>query len=1023
MKKMFYPSLVLALLTLFAGQLYGQSVTLTLTQAPCNANGILTANFSGLTPPLTVDWGNGTAIHTGVTGSSDILTGYTGSRMAVLVTDVNNQSAYTVFTGAPPFTFNVTTTGAVCPAPGTATVTISGGTSPFTYQWTTIPGNTLAGTSNPASLAAGNYDVMITDANGCVYGTKYVLDSQGKTVNIPNSSSVNFTFNTTPAGCTNGTATATGFTGGVSPYSVLWSNGAVSNTISGLTQGQYSAKVTDAAGCYTTKIVNVTQSVNISVNTTPTAATCTQANGAATAFGSGGAPPYAYLWNTSATTQGISGLQPGIYSVKVTDANGCFGNGYAYVNTSTPVNTTYSAVASSCTSATGSATLNITGGTTPYTVQWYTFPAQTGVTASNLAAGTYSYKVTDAAGCVRTGTVVVPPVNQMTGNITATNTSCTANNGTASIIVAGGTTPYSYLWSTMATTSSVNGLAGGSYTVKVTDAIGCSISKTTIINISSPVTVNLTATPASCLFSSDGTLAATPAGGTGPYSYQWSNAATTPAISGLAKGYYNVMVSDVNGCKGKAVTMLGYNPANNSCYCTITGTVFHDLNNNCVKDAGEPGIQNIQVHCSNNIGYAYTDANGVYTFRVPSGSYTISETVLGTYPLATCQSNNVSVNATAGTNCTHTVNFANTVNPIHDMLIQTWDIDPPVPGYPYKQRIIIKNEGTVTESAVAAGYKSDAQISSPVFTPSTLFTGTWPQYNIGGTSLSLAPGFTQVFTVVYNTPTNIPLNTVLSYKDTTAYTSPISNWLNDYSPWNNVKNHPTVVVGSFDPNFKEVHPQGEGAEGKINYNDSVLEYMVHFQNLGTYKAQNIYILDSLDSDLDWTTMKPVYQSHPCSITMNENGVIRFQFDNINLPSAQFDEPASHGMVTYMVKTKKGLPLGTQFRNSAAIYFDFNEPVITNTTVNTLSQVAISELKRQSGNVKIYPNPTAGMFTLKVITGQYSRLKITNALGQVYWTGELDGNEIQMNLSGAQPGVYFAILSGVTGTTVEKIEKL
>ncbi len=1003
---------------------FAQTITFTLTQAPCNANGILTANFTGLTPPLTVDWGNGHVVHTNVTGSSDALTGYAGQFLSVLVTDANNAKAYNSYMGAPPFQVAMSATSGVCPALGTATATVTGGTSPYTYQWTDANSNVVS-TTNPATgLASGLYDVMVTDANGCVFGSLYQWDSmQSGYAYVNNTSNINFNVSTTTANCTNGTASVGAITGGTSPYSYLWSNSATTSSISSLVRGYYYVTVTDAQGCSTIKGGYVNQSKTIGTNITSTPATCVQNNGAAISFGSGGIPPYTYLWNNSATTQSITGLLAGYYSVTVTDANGCTGTGGRYVNSSTPVNVTYTANASSCTSPTGSATLSITGGTTPYTIQWYTSPTQTGTSIVNAAPGNYSFKVTDAVGCVRTGTVVIPPVSNISLTLSSSNAVCTQSNGSISTTVTGGTTPYIYAWSNSVTTSSISSLAVGSYSVTVTDAVGCSVSKSRYIASSSPVNVGLSTTNASCIFSSDGAITANVSGGAAPYTYSWSNAATTSTITGLSKGSYYVTVTDANGCKRGKHTVVSYNPAGTSCYCTITGTVYNDANSNCVKDAGEQGIENIRIHCSG-IGYAYTNANGVYSFKVPSGSYTISETVHAYYPLQSCQNNAVTVNATAATNCTHTVNFANSVNTIHDMYISTWNYTCARPGFPYKQKMIIKNMGTVQESAVVAGFKSDAQISIPTFAPSGIFTGTGTYHSVSGTSLSLAPKAAQTFFVNYSVPTNVPLNTSLVFKDTTAYAAPISNWLNDYSPWNNVNYYTPVVVGSYDPNFKEVNPKGKGSEGVITPNDTLLQYMVHFQNLGTYKAQNVYILDTLDKDLDWSTLTPVYQSHNCIITMSEDGVVRFQFDNIELPAKKDNEEASNGMVTYTIKTKKGLPIGTKFTNSAAIYFDFNEPVITNTTVNTIGPLSVKTIgSADIGSVTIYPNPTHDVFTIRVDDGVYTSAKVMNAMGQVYGSYSLNGKETQINMAGAIPGVYFILLQGVQGYKIEKVEKL
>lgn len=1014
MKKIYL--FILAAMICTAG--YTQSVTVALTQAPCNHNGILTATISGMTAPYDVHWGNIT--HTGVTGSTDVLNNYSGAPMYVYVYDANNQYAWTTFQGAPPFTYTTSITNAVCPAQGSATVTVNGGASPYTYSWTTNPGNTVVSTSNPASLPTGQYDITITDANGCVYGSKNTQDS----ITVFNQSGINFPITNTQANCTNGTATIGTISGGTPPYSILWSTTATTTSITGLTYGSYNATVTDAQGCSTTKYTYVSQSKNIGTNVVATPATCLQNDGAVTSFGSGGTPPYSYLWNNSATTSTQTGLPAGYYSVKVTDANGCTGNGGGTVTASTPINVTYTTMPSSCTTATGSAQLSITGGATPYAVQWFTTGNPTGMNLIQKPSGTYSFRVTDANGCVRNGTVYIPPVSILNVSLSGTDANCTQSNGSASVNVTGGTAPYTYSWSNSATTPSITGLSAGYYSVTVTDNIGCSVKKSRSVKTLSPVNVGINSSNTSCIFSSNGTATAVATGGTAPYSYTWSNGGSGANINNLPTGGYRVYATDANGCKGTAYANIGYNPNNNSCYCIISGVVYDDANNSCTQDAGEQGIANIQIHCSG-IGYAYTDANGYYSFKVPSGSYTVTQSVQAYYPLASCQNNGIAVNATAGANCTHTVDFANNTATIHDMHVQTWNFTCPVPGYVYKQRVIFKNKGTVSEPVVYGGYNTDGQISVPTFSPSGYFSGSGNQYNIsGGSSLSLAPGQSRTFDISYTMPTNIPLNTQLVFKDTTAYSAPVSNWLTDYSPWNNVDYYTPHVVGSYDPNFKEVSPVGVGPTGIITRDDSTLEYMIHFQNLGTHQAYNIYILDTLDADLDWATMTPVYQSHPCVITMDENGVIRFQFDNINLPAEQDDEPGSHGMVSFHIKTKGALPLGTQFHNTAAIYFDFNEPVITNTTVNTLGELSVEEtLTYRKGEVSIYPNPTHDVFTIQIKDGSYGQLKVINTMGQLITASDVNGDKTVVSLANATPGVYFVILEGSNGYKVEKVEKL
>jgi hypothetical protein len=1007
---------------------YAQTASISLTTAPCNNNGVLTATFTGMPGTYDVTWytGNQYVVHTGVTGTTDVLTGYGGGYATVIGFGFPQIYVQDTFAGAPPFDYSLVTTNGACPVPGTATVTVTGGAAPFTYEWYNSATSTLVTTGNPANLPGDNgYDLVITDANGCTYGS----DASGDSIYIYNIPAFIVNVSSTQANCTNGTATVTSVTGGgTPPYTYLWTNAATTSSISGLTMGYYGVTVTDALGCSQQEGAYVSQAITIGSNVTTSPATCIQSDGGAMAFGSGGMPPYSYSWSNGGTTQSQSGLVSNYYSVTVTDANGCIGSGYAYVSSSTPINVTNSAVPSSCTSPTGSATLSISGGQAPYTVSWNTYPAQTGVTATSLPPGTYSFTVTDANSCVRTGSVVVLPVNIITGSFSAALPTCLAANGSLTINPAGGATPYSFAWSNGGTTQSVSSLAAGGYSVTITDNAGCSITKSRYLESYSPVNVGLATTQSSCIFSADGAITAVPTGGTAPYNYSWSTSGASSSISGLATGYYSVYVTDANGCTDDAFTFLPYNPSGTSCYCTITGTVYNDANANCALDAGEAGIQNIAIHVSG-IGIHYTDANGVYSFKVPTGSYVVSENVLAFYPLAACQSNNASVNAVAASGCVQTVNFANVINPIHDIHISSWDYTAPIPGQTYTRSTIISNDGTVTEGNILARSNHDIQVPAPSYLPNGIFlSGSGSSTYFNGGALSLNPAGAQNFLVDYSIPTNIPINTGLVYRDTAVHTSPVSNWLNDYSPWNNVSVSTPVVVSSYDPNFKEVSPKGEGPDGIISTKDSVLEYMIHFQNLGTWQAYDIVVLDTIDSDLDWTTLRPVYQSHSCVTTVDENGVAKFTFNNINLPTQMQSEILSNGMLTYTIKTKKNKPLGTQFTNRAAIYFDYNEPVLTNTTLNTLGspQNVPGTVETATGSFSIYPNPASRMFYARINAQSATNadLKVFDLSGKLLINKNINlhagEQNVPVSVTGLTPGIYFVSYAAEGRVSTQKL---
>jgi len=798
--------------------------------------------------------------------------------------------------------------------------------------------------------------------------------------------------------------------------------------------GGYGVTITDGLGCTPadTSFVWVTQSVTISAPVTPTPASCTNFDGSVIAFGSGGVPPYTYLWNNGATTQSQTGLPAGLYSLIITDVNGCIGYGNGFVTVSTPITVTYSSTASLCTSPTGTATINPSGGTTPYSILWTTTPPQTGLLASGLSPGNYTFDVTDAAGCTQTGIVNVPPVSIINLNFSSTAALCTSATGSMTVAATGGVTPYSYSWSTGATSASISGVTSGSYPITVTDGMHCSVTKYPYLPDYSPMGVGITNTPASCIFTNDGSLTAVPMGGTAPYSYGWSSGGTTATISALPTGNYWLHVTDAAGCTANDYTYLSYDASATDCYCTINGTIFNDTNGNCVQDPGEMGIQNIQVHCSG-MGYTYTDPSGNYSFLVPSGTYTVSETVLAFYPLAPCETNGKVVTAAASAGCTLTANFANTMDTIHDLHITTWDYSYPVPGNSYTQITTISNDGTVQEDSVFTGYKPDGQLFAPFFVPTGIFSGAPYYYNTAAGFPAMAPGSTSTFYMSYNVPTNIPLGTTVTFKDTAVYKGPVDNWLTDYSPWNNVNYFSTTVVSSYDPNFKEVSPKGSGPTGIISYADSVLEYMVHFQNTGTAPAQNIVVIDTLDDNLDWTSMRPEYMSAACKVTMYQSGsakIAKFTFSNIFLPAQTADDLRSNGLFTYTIKTKPGLPLGTTFRNRASIYFDYNEPVMTNQTLNTLGMptttVANTSATEKTHSFTSYPNPASRSFTSAInsATANAAEMSISDVTGKILMARTLTlqkgAQTISTDIGQLSAGVYFITLNNNGKAETQKL---
>lgn len=230
---------------------------------------------------------------------------------------------------------------------------------------------------------------------------------------------------------------------------------------------------------------------------------------------------------------------------------------------------------------------------------------------------------------------------------------------------------------------------------------------------------------------------------------------------------------------------------------------------------------------------------------------------------------------------------------------------------------------------------------------------------------------------------------------------------------NNSKNFEYVVVGAYDPNDKQVFPQGSGEEGYI-LADQELTYTVRFQNTGTAPAVNVYILDEIDTDLQLGTLEVLESSHDMFTEVLDNNTVKFRFDNIMLPDSTNNEPESHGFVTYRISMQAGLQPGEEITNTAAIYFDFNAPIITNTVLNTIAfPVGIAESAAAGFNV--YPSPAQEQIQLQ-IAGNWtgSTMRIFAANGAEVSAKVLGEAPYVVNVADLSTGVYFAVITDREG---------
>lgn len=256
-----------------------------------------------------------------------------------------------------------------------------------------------------------------------------------------------------------------------------------------------------------------------------------------------------YLWSNGSTSQTTAVTATGTYTVTVTTSAGCTGTDAIVVSQSTPISASITSNNVSCNGGSdGSVSTSAAGGQSPYTYLWSN--SSTTANIAGLTAGSYTVTITDNTGCTGTGSATITEPTAVVTSLNSTNVTCNGlSDGSINANSSGGTSPYTYSWSMGSTTSNVTNLMAGTYTVTVTDANGCtnvqslSITQPAALVASAAIDSNVT-----CFGYSDGGSTASATGGTSPYTYTWSNAATTASITGLAAGSYTVTITDNNGC-------------------------------------------------------------------------------------------------------------------------------------------------------------------------------------------------------------------------------------------------------------------------------------------------------------------------------------------------------------------------------------------------------------------------------------------------------------------------------------------
>ena len=445
-------------------------------------------------------------------------------------------------------------------------------------------------------------------------------------------------------------------------------------------------------------------------------------------------------------------------------------------------------------------------------------------------------------------------------------------------------------------------------------------------------------------------------------------------------------------------------------YADLSGRTYHDKNHNCTFEGADQGQYGLKHSLYSNgilLGQTYSNSAGNYSFDVNAyGNY---ETRLDTTYLPfiiACPNGGVYIDTLTATDSTHfSRNFAlecktgfdiaaysvassmifrpanNTIVDIHAGDLANFyraSCAQSVSG-----TVTVKLHGPISYIAPANGAVAPSNVSNNILTWNVADFGTADALND--------------FNITIQTDTFAQSGQQACFE---VNVTPLAG---DNDTSNNHIYYCFNIVNSYDPNDKTAYPSGN-----IDTTQEWLTYTVRFQNTGSAEAQHIYIVDTLDADVDAASFQLLSYSHQPNVQIKEN-IVRFNFPFINLPDSNTNEPGSHGYVQYKVKLKEDLPIGTAINNTAYIYFDFNPPVVTNTATNTIAveedtvEVGIKGIQRDMGTV-LYPNPANSQVTVSGNAPLYS-ITIYDIVGRIRLAQNVSGTSATIDISNLPSGLY------------------
>ena len=715
--------------------------------------------------------------------------------------------------------------------------------------------------------------------------------------------------------------------------------------------------------------------LSVSITVYQGQAPCGQPRGSMRAQPSGGTPPYAIVWSNGATTNTISELPMGTYTVTVTDNDGTVAQASAdvtymagYPQETMPYTTT------SCTADVGYAIfpVNDAGGLSPTAPATFSGSGVLGQSLStngqwylieiNDAPGQTTIYYTDALNCGGSflwninGPVVLPPIT-----VSGIGGSC-SDGATGSATV------------------SVPAVGGNDLHFALKDGSGTVVYQTLCAN------------------------------------YQPSNGfgGLTIPFSALAPGDYwavldvdkfclfGALPSYIASCADSVMITI---PDLGVTCGTVAGTSWYDVNGDCVLDAEDVGIPYSTLRIEPGPEWALTGADGTYQFELPDGSYTLEQSDPSLIPICpVVQPVPFTVN-----NDDSTIDLANgSTHPLD--LVAYASCGAARPGSISLVHVLVHNSAPQLSGPVTITVNLDNDVNYVNATPA-------PTSVVGNTLTWDLPAFGLFGSAQLSVETLVPVGTVVGTP--VDHSLSVSNTLAESNYTNNVANAATVVTASLDPNEKIARTSTGLDDTRYFINlDDYIDYTIRFQNTGNDTAFTVVITDTLTEALDMQSFEQSVASHPFTVRFKAGRVVEWRFSDILLPDSTTNEALSHGLVSFRIKPIQPPLVGTAIINTANIYFDYNDPVITEPSMLVVESTQGVQAQEAKQDLWLMPNPTSGSLEVRVSDNSASGLlHVVSVDGRVVMERRMQGPRTVLDVTELARGLYTLNWYDENGTVI------